>query len=173
VILVSVGTQLPFDRLIMAVDAWAVAANREDVVGQTGPSRYTPRAIRSFEYLGHQQFRELQAQCSVMVSHAGMGSIITAMELGKPIILLARDHRRGEHRNGHQIATLRQFQKLPGVYAAHDESEIGTLLDQIDSLTAKPTLGSAAPVELIEKLSSYIHAARPPSPLQRLSRLFR
>lgn len=160
-ILVSVGTQLPFDRLIQAVDSWAEANGRTDVVAQIGPSRYAPRAMRCFPFIEHRQFHELQKQCSLMVSHAGMGSLIGAMELGKPIIILARDHRRGEHRNGHQVATLGQFRNFPGVYAANDEQHVQELLARSHELTASPSLDPQAPSEFIERLAAYVDETAP------------
>ncbi|MFC0205077.1 glycosyltransferase [Novosphingobium soli] len=160
-ILASVGTQLPFDRLIRAIDQWAEENGRTDVVGQIGPARYAPRAMRCFPFIEHRQFHELQLQCSLMVSHAGMGSLIGAMELGKPIIILARDHRRGEHRNGHQLATLGQFRNFPGIYAANDEDHVKRLLDRSDQLTAPPPLDTQAPSEFIERLAAYVHDTAP------------
>jgi UDP-N-acetylglucosamine transferase subunit ALG13 len=156
VILASVGTQLPFDRLIKAVDDWAFERCRKDVTAQIGPSRYVPRAIEHFAFMEHDRFFDLQSRCTVMVSHAGMGSIITALELGKPIIILARDHERHEHRNGHQLDTLRQFAKYPGIYAARDEAEVAALLDKSDTLTATPTIGGSAPRDFVEKLADYV-----------------
>jgi UDP-N-acetylglucosamine transferase subunit ALG13 len=161
VILVSVGTQLPFDRLIRAVDEWALERRRADVVAQIGPSHYVPQAIDAFPFMEQDRFFELQSKCSVMVSHAGMGSIITALELGKPIIILARDHKRNEHRNGHQIDTFRQFAHYPGVYAADDENHVRELLDQCDTMTAVPTIDHSAPREFIDKLSHYIQHELP------------
>lgn len=161
VILVSVGTQLPFDRLIEAVDTWAEENGRTDVVGQIGPARYAPRAMRCFPFIEQRQFYELQVQCSVMVSHAGMGSLLGAMELGKPIIILARDHKRGEHRNGHQLATLGQFRNFPGVYAARDEDHVKELLSRCEQLTAAPLLPTQAPSEFIEQLATYVHETAP------------
>lgn len=160
-ILASVGTQLPFDRLIRAVDTWAEDNGRTDVVGQIGPARYAPRAMRCFPFIEQRQFHELQMQCSLMVSHAGMGSLIGAMEMGKPIIILARDHRRGEHRNGHQLATLGQFRNFPGVYAAHDEDHVKELLSRSHELTAAPLLDPQAPSEFIERLAAYVHETTP------------
>lgn len=160
-ILASVGTQLPFDRLIRAVDDWAFERGRTDVMAQVGPSHYVPRAIEHFPFMEHDRFFALQSRCSVMVSHAGMGSIITALELGKPIIILARDHERSEHRNGHQLDTLRQFAKYPGIYAARDEVEVAALLDRSDTLTAAPTIEAKAPQEFVENLAEYIQQSRP------------
>lgn len=171
-ILLSVGTQLPFERLVRAVDLWALANGRDDVVAQIGPTAYAPRKLRSFDFLDHEAFRKLQAECTVMVSHAGMGSIITALELGKPIIVVARDHLKGEHRNGHQMATLRQFARLPGVYPAYNERELNDLLSSADSLTCadEPVLGSGAPAEFIERLKTYISTPTKPGLLRRLLR---
>lgn len=108
-----------------------------------------------------------------MVSHAGMGSIITAMEMGKPIIVMARDHRRGEHRNGHQLSTVAHLCQLPGVYIAHDEAELATYLDRCEELVANATLSTSAPSEFVDKLFDYIHNVPKPSRLQQFYKLFR
>lgn len=167
-ILLSVGTQLPFDRLTKTVDEWAARLGRDDVVAQIGPTSYRPVAMKSFAFLDHDRFRALQEECSVFVSHAGMGSIITAMELGKPIIILARDHRRGEHRNGHQLATIRQFIRTAGVYPAESEAEVTKLLDQADSLAPPNGLSSTAPADFIGRLEEYVQNLPPPTLWQRL-----
>lgn len=169
-ILLSVGTQLPFDRLVCTVDQWAQSQGRDDIVAQIGPSSYQPLMLKSFHFMDHEKFRDLQRQASLMISHAGMGSIITALELGIPIIILARNGRLGEHRNGHQMATLRRFRDFPGVYAAEDEKELATLLSQSDSLTSRPQLGSGASHELIQKLNEYIEL---PKPVGRIIRAWR
>jgi UDP-N-acetylglucosamine transferase subunit ALG13 len=167
VILLSVGTQLPFDRLICTVDRWAADRGRTDVVAQIGPTQYRPIAMQSFAHIAYDRFRELQQQCTVMVCHAGMGSIITAMEFGKPIIIMPRDHRLGEHRNGHQFATLRQFGDRPGIYAAENESELVALLDRADEITAYPTLGASASGGFAKQLHALINAPAKRSVLRR------
>lgn len=169
-ILLSVGTQLPFDRLIRAVDCWARDRGRTDVVAQIGVTRYRPVAMQSFSHLGYDEFRDLQRQCSVMVCHAGMGSIITAMEFGKPIIVMPRDHRLGEHRNGHQFATLRQFGRRPGVYAADTESELIALLDRAGELTAQPSAGTNAANGFVDRLAAIVDEFAKPSIVQRVRR---
>lgn len=156
-ILLSVGTQLPFDRLIRAVDRWAVARGRSDIVAQIGPTDYRPVAMESFAHIAYDKFRELQKQCTIMVCHAGMGSIITAMEFGKPIIIMPRDHRLGEHRNGHQFATLRQFGDRPGIYPAETEAELLALLERADELSSYPTLNTYAPEAFVTRLTALIH----------------
>lgn len=155
-ILVSVGTQLPFDRLTRTVDAWAMKHRISDIFAQIGPSSYVPTAMEHVDFLEPDLFRRLQEECALMVSHAGMGSIITAMELGKPIIIMARDHRRKEHRNGHQFSTIKQFADVPGVYPCTREDELTALLERSDSLLPAQSLQTSAPSAMIDALASYI-----------------
>jgi UDP-N-acetylglucosamine transferase subunit ALG13 len=172
VILISVGTQLPFDRLIRAVDRWAVDHARTDVIAQVGPTRYRPVAMKSFSHVAYDVFRELQKDCTVMVCHAGMGSIITAMEFGKPIIVMPRNHKLGEHRNGHQFATLRQFGNRPGIYPAETEVELLALLERVDELTAYPTLNTIASDAFVEQLAEIVHRPSKPSKVRQLRHFF-
>lgn len=172
-ILVSVGTQLPFDRLIKAVDDWSHQHNRDDILAQIGPSDYLPRSLNYFSFMEHDRFFDLQSQCSVMVSHAGMGSIITALELGKPIIILARDHERHEHRNAHQSDTLRRFSHYPGIYPARDEAHVAELLDQRETMVAHPSIEASAPREFIDRLQQYVTHETPPSRRARLMAMLR
>ncbi|WP_279606743.1 glycosyltransferase [Sphingobium yanoikuyae] len=150
------------------MDEWASRCGRSDIFAQIGPSDYKAKALNSFAFLDQGAFAALQAEARLLVSHAGMGSIITALELGKPIIILARDHRRGEHRNGHQIATLQQFRSFPGVFIADDEEHLISLLDRADSLAASPQLSSEAPEEFLQKLTDFIEKPVSPSRISQL-----
>jgi UDP-N-acetylglucosamine transferase subunit ALG13 len=155
-ILLSVGTQLPFDRLVRAVDDWAIATRRTDVVAQVGPSTYAPRALKAFPFLAPEAFRELQLNATIMISHAGMGSILTALEYGKPIIIMPRDHLRGEHRNGHQMATAERFKAVPGIYVASDERSLTEHLTRLAELTGSQRLPSHAPASFTDRLRDFI-----------------
>lgn len=155
-ILLSVGTQLPFDRLVRTVDDWAMAAGRTDVVAQVGPSTYAPRSLKAFPFLAPEPFRELQLNATIMISHAGMGSILTALEYGKPIIIMPRDHLRGEHRNGHQMATAERFKAVPGIYVAFDEHDLVEHLTRLTELTGSQRLPPHAPASFTDRLRDFI-----------------
>jgi hypothetical protein len=58
VIFVTVGTQLPFDRLIRAVDEWAGAAAGADVFAQIGPTAVEPRHIAYRRFVSPAECRE-------------------------------------------------------------------------------------------------------------------
>lgn len=155
-ILVAVGTQLPFDRLVRLVDDWARATNISDVVAQVGPSTYVPHTLKAFPFMDPEQFRNLQAEAKLIISHAGMGSILTAMEYGKPIIIMPRDHELGEHRNSHQMATARRFQDRAGVHVAADEAALLTHLQRLSELRGVPEMSAKAPDAFTDRLRAFI-----------------
>lgn len=155
-ILVSVGTQFPFDRLVRAVDEWAARNGTKDVVAQTGNTSLRPAALQAFPFLNPADFSDLQKKAAFHVAHAGMGSILTALELGKPIIIMPRDHLLGEHRNGHQLATAKCFANTPGVYVAMDENELIARLDNLNTMSATVSISPTASTQLVERITDFI-----------------
>ncbi|MFN4168074.1 MAG: glycosyltransferase [Pannonibacter phragmitetus] len=118
-ILLTVGTQLPFDRLVEAVDRIAPELN-EPVIAQVGKSKYVCRNIEAHENFGPVEFQEYLKTCSKIIAHAGIGTILNAKKFGKPIVLVPRLARFGEHRNDHQLATCRSLEKRAGIYVYDD-----------------------------------------------------
>lgn len=135
-IFVTVGAQMPFDRMIRAVDEWAGKRNRQDVFAQIGQTRYRPEHIRFSNFINPQQFYENMQQADTIVAHAGMGTIISAVERCKPILVMPRRSDLGETRNDHQVATARQFEALKLVEVAMDEDTLSSRLDELDRLRA-------------------------------------
>lgn len=148
-IFVTVGAQMAFDRMIRAVDEWAGKASRTDVFAQIGPAEYTPRHIAHTGFLEPPQFAERAKSASVIVAHAGMGSIITALTMGKPILVMPRQGDLRETRNDHQIATARRLSELGKVAVAMDETELVERLGRLDELTATGAIGPYAQDSLI------------------------
>ncbi|MQX38242.1 glycosyltransferase [Roseospira navarrensis] len=132
-IFVTVGTQDPFDRLVRPVDAWCARHPDVPVVGQVidpGPEGHRPRHFEWTSYMAPAVYRDTFARAKLIVGHAGMGSIITAMDLQKPIIVMPRRAALREQRNDHQYATAMRLGDRPGVYVALDEADLTARLDE-------------------------------------------
>ena len=167
-IFVSVGTQLTFDRLIGAVDEWAGAAPGREVFAQIGPSRLRPRNIEYARFLSPEECRQRMLAAKGIVAHAGMGTILTALEMGKPLLVMPRRASLGEHRNDHQLATAYRFAELGKINVAFDESELPQRLEELERISALPRIGSYATDEFVAALRGFIIGGEPqlPSPGQ-------
>lgn len=126
-IFVTVGTQLPFDRLIQYMDKIAPDLS-EPVFAQTGTTTYKPQNIRFSPIVTGLEFENLMEDVSVIVGHAGIGTLIAAHKHRKPLILVPRLAANAEHRNDHQVATVNSLRHLRGVYVALSGDDLRQVL---------------------------------------------
>ncbi|MFF0950938.1 glycosyltransferase [Rhizobium leguminosarum] len=156
-ILVTVGTQLPFDRLVKAVDTFANELSKP-VLAQIGKGTYTPQNMKWIKNIEPKDFDNVFRDASVIVSHAGIGTVLTAKRFGKPIILVPRQAALGEHRNDHQLATVSQLVGRPGIYVAHTDDDLRNyLLEELDSPSHEDP-SEAGRASLVTYLKNYITA---------------
>lgn len=159
-ILVTVGSQLPFDRLISAVDLWASTHRRTDVLAQAGKSNVQGKAIRCVTTVTPHEMEELISTCEIVVAHAGMGTILTALQYGKPLVLLPRRAALRETRSDHQVATAQWLTGRPGVFVARTEQELDRCIDAaLASGSAPQRLEDGASCELLSRLEAFIDQA--------------
>ncbi len=154
-ILLTVGMQLPFDRLVSAVDRIALELD-EEVFGQIGNGSYVPVNFAYLRAVAPAEFEQKVRDARVMVSHAGIGSLIVAKKYAKPIVFFPRRAALGEHRNNHQLATCSQLEDRVGVYIAYDESELREHLTAKDLLSPRDDMSDQSRFVLIENIKNFI-----------------
>lgn len=158
-IFVTVGGQLPFDRLVRAVDEWAGACGRGDVFAQIGRGAYTPQHVAWAAFLEPAEFARRAREAACIVAHAGIGTIITALEHGTPVLVMPRRHALHEQRNDHQLATAERLRGREGVRVAMDELELARELAEVDRLPAAARIGGQACAQLLERLRGFADEA--------------
>jgi UDP-N-acetylglucosamine transferase subunit ALG13/glycosyltransferase involved in cell wall biosynthesis len=156
-IFVTVGAQIPFDRLVRAVDQWAARNGRDDVFAQIGEGGWQPEYIEWSAKLSPIEFRERMKRADIIVAHAGMGSILSALELGKPILVMPRRGELNETRNDHQLATAQRFCASRKVTVAMDESELVERLGDLQHMALTERIGPYASEQLLMKLQHFLN----------------
>lgn len=153
-IFVTIGTQLPFDRLIKIIDELAPQLN-EEIVAQVYQCGFTPKNIKTIDFLAPDEFNTLFDKARLIISHAGMGTILSALQKDKPIIVFPRIAALGEHRNEHQLATARKFKEMRTVNVAMNEEELTSMLLNGNQTTLQHIGNSASP-SLIQSIKDFI-----------------
>ncbi len=157
-IFLTVGTQLPFDRLTRAMDRLAPML-AQPVFGQIGRATYVPRNFRAAVSMGPAEFEQCFRDAKIVVAHAGIGTVLKAQQLAKPLILVARRLSLGEVHNDHQLATCSQLRGRPGIYVADDETELEDLLIRRELSQAHGSLETTGRAIFIANLRRYFEAA--------------
>ena len=155
-IFATVGTQLPFDRLVRALDQWASRNPHEKLFAQIGQASYIPEHMEWARTIPADTFRSKLEQCDTVVSHAGMGTIISAAELGKTVIVMPRRAELGEHRNDHQLATVDRLGHLKGLQAAYDGEDLLRILDELQAAAPRSSIPDSAVIDVSDKLITRI-----------------
>jgi UDP-N-acetylglucosamine transferase subunit ALG13 len=156
VIFATVGSQAPFDRLVRALDEWASLRGRSDVYAQIAAGEYRPQKIQFTNFMNAAEFECRMRDAQIVVAHAGMGSIITALELGKPIVVMPRRAHLRETRNEHQVATATRFAAQGRVIVAQDEQELGARLDYAVTLGESARVNAQASPRLIATIRAFL-----------------
>ena len=178
-ILVTVGTHTQgFPRLIRQMDDIA-ADLAEEVVMQIGVTDYTPQHARFFRFAGQDELERLNEEADVVVTHAGVGSILTALGYGKPVIVVPRLAALGEHTDDHQLQITAALSASGQVVAVTNVSELLPALAAARSAAQSaprsaaqgPGAGASAPLQgpLVAVVRRYVERlARPVEQRRRM-----
>ena len=139
-IFVIVGSQkFPFERLIREMDRLKeVGAIQDEVAAQIGTCPYEPRFMRWQRFMDKETFDRHIAECDLLVTHAGEGSIMTGLLKGRRVIAVPRYARLGEHVSDHQLEIARALARQGCIVNVEDIAELGEAIATIDSRALKP-----------------------------------
>ncbi len=150
-IFVTVGSStIPFDRLLRAIDG---VRTEERLVVQHGASRVRPRRADCVDFLGYTEFVELVRDARVTVTHAGVGSIMTALFEQRRPIVVPRLGAYGEAVDDHQVLFARRAGELGLVTVIEDVDLLGSAIAEHSPDALVPATTSS-PIEV--ELRSYI-----------------
>jgi UDP-N-acetylglucosamine transferase subunit ALG13 len=157
-IFTTIGSVLPFDRLVRAVDGLVQDWPDEEFFTQIGDGKYEPVNMPFARMLDVGAFGKMVRSARLIVAHAGMGSVITAMETNTPIVILPRKVEQREHTTDHQMATARWLTGRPGIYVALEEAELGAAIKNALSvdLSDAQELPRFAPEAFLGKIRAYL-----------------
>jgi UDP-N-acetylglucosamine transferase subunit ALG13 len=120
-IFVTVGNHNQrFDRLIKKMDEIAGKID-EKVIMQIGHTNYKPVNAEYFSFVdSFEEILRLNRDSRVVVSHAGAGSIVTALKQKTPVIVVPRLKKYNEHMNDHQLEIAHAMSDDKNVTVVYD-----------------------------------------------------
>lgn len=96
----------------------------DDVFAQTGYSDYQPLNFPFCHFLNRNDFLEKMNKADLIISHAGTGSIVTALKQKKKVIVVPRDEKYGEHVDNHQYEITKNFTSLNLLCSCTNKEEL-------------------------------------------------
>ena len=141
-ILVMLGTQNnSFHRLLEKIEKLLDEGKiKEEVIIQAGYTKYQPQneKMKILDFVPKEELEKLQEKASFIITHGGVGSIITSLEKGKKVIAVPRIHEYGEHVNNHQKEIVEKFNKNGNIIGIKSVEELEQALEKIEKFELKP-----------------------------------
>ena len=110
-------------------------SKKEKIIVQAGCTRYKSKNMQIIDYMPLREFEDYVDKADIIICHAGVGTILTALKKGKKIIAAARLKKYGEHVNDHQLQILDNFTDEGYILALEDFDKIDLLLKQAKNFT--------------------------------------
>ena len=147
-IFVTVGTtHFPFDRLIEAVAT--LPLHDEELIVQRGASRVQVPGATVSHFLPFGDVEALVRRSRLVISHAGVGSIMVALAGGRRPIVVPRLARYGEAVDDHQVEIASHLAAERRVIVAHDVAELPSLIAANDRPINRAGLRPGPLVEVV------------------------
>ena len=154
-ILVTLGTQdKEFKRLLDIIeDAIENDIIKEEVVVQAGSTKYDSKNMKIFDVIPMNEIDKLMKKCDILITHGGVGSIITGLKNNKKIIAMARLKIYKESANDHQLQIIDNFSK-EGYLLKLDNNNLAEVLNEAKHF--KPQKFISNTDNMIKLISDYI-----------------
>ena len=154
-IFVTLGSHdKPFNRLLEAVQEEIDKKNiKDEVIVQAGATKFSSKDMKIFDLISIQEFDDLVSRCDLLITHGGVGSIMTGLKKGKKVIACARLAKYKEVVNDHQRQIIENFDKAEQVIKSvieQNPENINYISDLADVYIKEKKYDEA--IELVKKV---------------------
>ncbi len=155
-IFVTLGTQdKTFKRLLETIDKEIEKGNiKEKVIVQAGFTKYNSKNMEIFDLLDKDDFDKYIKQCDLLITHGGVGSILTGLKNNKKVIAAPRLCKYKEHMNDHQVQIIKRFSDAGYILPLYENDDLGKVLKK--SITFKPKKYVSNTDNIIKLISNFI-----------------
>lgn len=155
-IFVTLGTNdEEFTRLLKAIDKEINNGTiKERVVVQAGCTKYESKNMEIMDLVPREEFDKLISECDLLITHGGVGSILTGINKGKKVIAVPRLAKYNEHGNDHQLQIVENFSKRKYILAVKDMNKLGKTIEKAKKF--KPQKFESNTHNIIDMIENYI-----------------
>ena len=155
-ILVTLGTQdKQFKRLLEEVDNLInKGVIKDKVVVQAGMTKYESKNMEILSLIPRDEFKKLISKANLIITHGGVGSILTGLKENKKVIAVPRLTKYGEHQSDHQVEIIKRFSDAGYIIGLNGVEELKEGLNKVK--TFKPKKFESDNSKMLNLISSYI-----------------
>ena len=138
-ILVLLGTQNnSFNRLLEKIEQLIQKQIiQEEVIVQAGYTKYISEKMKIIDFLGKEELEELLKKADIVITHGGVGSILSSITKSKKVIAVPRLHEYKEHVNNHQKEIVKVFDQKGYIIGIQEVEDLEKAINQVKTFLPK------------------------------------
>ena len=133
------GTQNnSFERLLKELDGLKEKKIiKEKIIVQAGHTKYESKNLEMFDFIDKDKIDEYQSQADLIITHGGVGSIISSLKKDKKVIAVPRLKKYDEHVNDHQKDIVENFSESGYIIGINDVKDLEKAYKEIKKFKPK------------------------------------
>lgn len=137
--LVILGTQdKTFERMLEGIEKQIKKGNlKDEVIVQAGSTKFESENMQIFDLIPMNKFNNLIKTADLIITHGGVGSILSGLRNNKKVIAIPRLAEYGEHENNHQLEIIEEFTKMGYILSCKEMKDLGKVLKKVNDFEPK------------------------------------
>ena len=134
-ILVTLGTQKQqFTRLLDYIEESSI---NDEIIVQAGYTEYRSSKMKIFDFIDYDEMNKYLDNADLIITHAGTGSIVSALQKNKKVIACARKSEYQEHVDNHQEEIVSVFYEEGYILKIDDSINLDEIMKNINKFKSK------------------------------------
>lgn len=135
-IFVILGThELEFKRLLKYLEDMDI---KEEVIIQSGNTNFTSNKYKVIPFLDQNDFNKYIKESTLVITHGGVGSILTALRHKKKVITMPRLSKYNEHNDDHQLEICNKLSKEGYTMNCTDYDSLKEFIENYKKIELRP-----------------------------------
>ena len=129
---------------------------KEKVIVQLGTTKYQTKNFETFDLIQYDKLEKLTEEASLIITHGGVGSILTGLKKGKKVIAIPRLSAYKEHTNDHQIQIVDEFYNTGYILKCDNPSDLENVLKKVKDF--KPNKYVSNTSKVVKMIDDFIES---------------
>lgn len=126
----------------------------EKVLAQSGYSSYEPINYQTFDFKPEGEMSNIIKESDILITHAGVGTITTALQLRKKVVVMPRLKQYGEHVDDHQIEIAEAYYQKGYIALANNKEKLVDILKNIKNINFQEY--NPEPSTIVSSIEQYL-----------------
>ena len=151
-ILVTLGTQKQdFSRLLKYIEESNI---KDEIIVQAGYTKFNSNKMKIFDFINYDDMERYIEKADLIITHAGTGSVLTPLKMGKKVIVCSRLSKYGEHVDNHQKQLTEVLKEAGYILELDENNKLNDLIHDLNDFKPKKYISNNT--EFIKKLKDEI-----------------